>query len=514
MSKTIDIASEDQYRDTLRNSGNKLVVVDFYATWCGPCQQCAPQYAALSTKYTNVVFLKVDVDKHRGIASNAGVKAMPTFMLYRNNTKVTEITGADMNKLEQLILQYGDNFEAFKGQGKTLGTPGKPFVNPWKSDQPPVKKNKPEEESTPNEQAPEPVQPTPPKQDLMQFDDEDDDVKKAIALSLEQESKQDIPADTKPSDEEMKTEEENKEKPAVDQEEVMKLIEAQVDQAVLKELLDMEFPKIRALKSLINTGNKGQEAAIEWLLNHQEDADIDDPIEYKIETDEEKAKRLAEAKEKAKQLQAEARRKVQEIEKKAEIDREKKRRESGKEINEVKEKFEAAQRIRERELEAAQKKKDKEDKAKIKRQLKEDQARRKAERLIKEGKLDEVRELENEMKMSFLPKDAKTSTGVTSSSSSSATSSSTNTTSQTKSEPTEATVRIRLLDGTTQNCTFKPTDTLRTVYNQAALLMGGNKRFSLMVPPRTTFATNQLDSTNLKTAGLAPRGQVVCTPNV
>jgi len=518
MSKTVEIASEDQFRELLRNSGSKLVVVDFYATWCGPCMQCAPQYAALSSKYTNVVFLKVDVDKHRGIASSSGVKAMPTFMLYKNNTKITEFSGADMNKLEQLIMQYGDSFEAFKGSGKSLGTPGKPFVNPWKSDQPPVKKTKPEE--TPqvsNSASSSSSVSTTGAPDLMQFDDdEDEELKKALQMSLDESKKTELPTEQATTNQTEETKDADQpteaegDKPPVDQEEVMKLIEAQVDQTALAELLSMEFPKIRALKALLNTGNKGQEPAIEWLLNHQDDADIDAPIEYKVETEEEKKQRLAEAKEKAKQLQLEARRKVAEIEKKAEIEREKKRRESGKEIGEVKERYEIAQRQRERELEAIQKKKDKDDKAKIKRQLKEDQARRKAERLIKEGKLDEVRELEAEMKMTFLPKDASAVPSKAPVVSAPTTSSSTTT----KTEPTEATIRIRLLDGTNHNCTFKPTDSLRVVYNQASTLMGGNKRFSLMVPPRTTFATSQLDGTNLKTAGLAPRGQVVCTPSL
>jgi hypothetical protein len=438
---------------------------------------------------------------------------MPTFMLFKNNTKLTEFSGADIQKLESLILQYGDSFEAFKGEGRSLGSStGKPSVNPWKTDRPPIKET-PKEEPKPEPKKPEPkkeepkpqLKEEPKKDDKMDDDDMDEELKRAIELSKQELAQ----ADTNVGESEKPQEDTPMgEGGKMSDEEVMKLVEAQLDQKTLNELLEMEFPRLRAIKAILNTGNKGQEAAIEWLIEHQEDADIDAPLEYKVETEEEKQKRLAEAKEKAKQLQAEARRKVAELEKKAEIDREKKRRESGKKLGEVKEQYEQAQRTRERELELAQKRKDKEDKNKLKRLLKEDAARRKAERLIKEGKFDEVRELEQEMKMSLLPKSMQT--GSTSAPSS--TSAPTQQAPQEKKEATEAVIRIRLLDGTQHNCTFKPTDTLRAVHAQAALLMGGNKNFGVMVPPRTLYKSNQLD-TDLKTAGLVPRGQILCSPN-
>jgi len=504
--KVKEIESEQEFNDTLRNSGDKLVVIDFFATWCGPCQMCAPQYAALSTKYTNVIFLKVDVDKQRNVAAKCGVRAMPTFMLYKNNTKLTEFSGADMNKLESLILQYGDTFQAFAGEGRSLGSSGKPFANPWKTDQPPIRKEPPKEKPVEQKSIEQPKQ-----QEAIEDgdDDLDEDLKKAIELSKQE-------AETVNMSEQATTIEggvdaemqERSSGQKLNDEEIMKLVESQIDAKTLNELLEMEFPKLRAIKAILNTGNKGQEAAIEWLIEHQEDPDIDVPLEYKIETEEEKKKRLEEAKEKAKKLQAEARRKVAELEKKAEIEREKKRRESGKQLTQVKEQYEQAQRQRERELELAQKKKDREEKAKLKRLLKEDQARRKAERLIKEGKIDEVRELEAEMKMSLLPKHLQTESSDQSGSSSSSAPAS-----QEKKEVTEATIRIRLLDGTNHNCTFKPNDTLKAVFAQASLLMGGNRNFNLIVPPRTTYKSNQLD-TSLKDAGLVPRGQIMCSPNV
>ncbi|RXM98838.1 Thioredoxin [Acipenser ruthenus] len=67
--KIIDLELEAEYRDqdqfdkALKNAGSKLVIVDFTATWCGPCKSISPFFDALAEKYKDVVFLKVDVDE-------------------------------------------------------------------------------------------------------------------------------------------------------------------------------------------------------------------------------------------------------------------------------------------------------------------------------------------------------------------------------------------------------------------------------------------------------------------
>ncbi|KAL3926760.1 MAG: hypothetical protein SGPRY_003150 [Prymnesium sp.] len=60
-------------------AAHSLVVIDFHASWCGPCKFVAPRYHTLAQKLPDVAFCKVDVDQAQDIASFAGIRAMPTF---------------------------------------------------------------------------------------------------------------------------------------------------------------------------------------------------------------------------------------------------------------------------------------------------------------------------------------------------------------------------------------------------------------------------------------------------
>lgn len=103
MSSVIHVTSAEQFTELI-NKGP--AVVDFTASWCGPCQMIKPEFERLSGVYTSVQFLKVDVDELSDVAGNAGVRAMPTFKIYVNGSQVDELVGASKDKLEELIKKY------------------------------------------------------------------------------------------------------------------------------------------------------------------------------------------------------------------------------------------------------------------------------------------------------------------------------------------------------------------------------------------------------------------------
>jgi thioredoxin len=127
-----EIVSDSALRAELSLSGNCLVVVDFFATWCGPCREIAPKIVHLQTKYTQVVFLKVDIDKCSNIAAHYEVRSVPTFIFFQKSEVIHRIRGADVNGIEAIILQHtsGDIPGSTSGPlTKDLEIPGQHILN-------------------------------------------------------------------------------------------------------------------------------------------------------------------------------------------------------------------------------------------------------------------------------------------------------------------------------------------------------------------------------------------------
>ena len=84
-------------------ASDKLTVVDFTATWCGPCQRIAPIFEKMAEEMPDVQFVKVDVDANSETAQACGISCMPTFQLYKAGAKVDELSGANEQALRDKI---------------------------------------------------------------------------------------------------------------------------------------------------------------------------------------------------------------------------------------------------------------------------------------------------------------------------------------------------------------------------------------------------------------------------
>lgn len=84
----------------------KVLVVDWSAKWCGPCQHIFPTLVEYSKEYPDVVFLSVDVDENKDLAQEHSIRAMPTFFFMKKGTKIDELQGADANGLGSKIEQH------------------------------------------------------------------------------------------------------------------------------------------------------------------------------------------------------------------------------------------------------------------------------------------------------------------------------------------------------------------------------------------------------------------------
>lgn len=69
------------------------VIVDFYAPWCGPCKRIAPIFNELASKYTNVTFIKVNIDDHKEIAQKYNIRSIPQLLFFKNGALCETFVG-------------------------------------------------------------------------------------------------------------------------------------------------------------------------------------------------------------------------------------------------------------------------------------------------------------------------------------------------------------------------------------------------------------------------------------
>merc|ERR1712243_322999 len=102
------VVDKNDFDKQLTFAGGKLVVVNFSATWCGPCKMMAPTFEAMSSSrlFHHVVFLTVDVDDFEDVAKKYNISALPTFLFIKNKAMVDKVIGANVDKLKELVTTH------------------------------------------------------------------------------------------------------------------------------------------------------------------------------------------------------------------------------------------------------------------------------------------------------------------------------------------------------------------------------------------------------------------------
>ena len=102
----IQIQNIDEFNKILEDYSNEIILVDFWATWCGPCMTFAPVFEKLFQEHANeVIFLKVNVDLNGEIARHYEISGIPTTLFIQNRKVIQKIVGATNYNHIKLIIQ-------------------------------------------------------------------------------------------------------------------------------------------------------------------------------------------------------------------------------------------------------------------------------------------------------------------------------------------------------------------------------------------------------------------------
>jgi thioredoxin 1 len=99
------IHTEQEIHQTIK-SFQGLVVIDVFATWCGPCKLLSPKLDKMEQEFTNVKFIKVDADEVSNFADKNEITAMPTIIFIKNGVEVNRITGLNEVHISNMIKKY------------------------------------------------------------------------------------------------------------------------------------------------------------------------------------------------------------------------------------------------------------------------------------------------------------------------------------------------------------------------------------------------------------------------
>jgi len=98
------VLTKDNFEQVV--NGNDMILVDFWAPWCGPCKGFAPVFEAASEKHADIIFGKVNTDEEQDLAGSFNIRSIPTLMLFRERVILFSQAGAiPGSALEQVIAK-------------------------------------------------------------------------------------------------------------------------------------------------------------------------------------------------------------------------------------------------------------------------------------------------------------------------------------------------------------------------------------------------------------------------
>uniref|UniRef100_A0A8R1DHZ5 Thioredoxin n=1 Tax=Caenorhabditis japonica TaxID=281687 RepID=A0A8R1DHZ5_CAEJA len=102
----IELTEMSELEQLIRQHPEKIIVLDFFATWCGPCKAIAPLYKELAMEHKGVLFCKVDVEEAEEITAKYDIKLMPTFIFTKNGETVDTLEGGVEEELRVKVLKH------------------------------------------------------------------------------------------------------------------------------------------------------------------------------------------------------------------------------------------------------------------------------------------------------------------------------------------------------------------------------------------------------------------------